>query len=78
MKKTTSTNRKSLKTITLKMRKDNRQAVDSKQQNSFRAVVKVPGTSANCGPGFDCLGLATTIYNYMDLTLLRANKIIIE
>ena len=28
--------------------------------------VRVPGTSANCGPGFDCLGLACSIYN--DLT----------
>ena len=42
------------------------------------AVVRVPGTSANCGPGFDCLGLATTIYNYLDLTLLRSNKIVVE
>ena len=42
------------------------------------ARVRVPGTSANCGPGFDCLGLATTIYNYMDLTLIRANKIVVE
>ena len=43
-----------------------------------RAVVRVPGTSANCGPGFDCLGLATTIYNYLDLTLLHANKVVVE
>ena len=43
-----------------------------------RAVVRVPGTSANCGPGFDCLGLATTIYNYLDLTLLRNGKVIVE
>ncbi len=43
-----------------------------------RAVVRVPGTSANCGPGFDCLGLATTIYNYLDLTLLHGNKIVVE
>ncbi|MBR3498874.1 MAG: homoserine kinase [Selenomonadaceae bacterium] len=43
-----------------------------------RAVVQVPGTSANCGPGFDCLGLATTIYNYLDLTLLHANKVVVE
>ena len=43
-----------------------------------RAVVRVPGTSANCGPGFDCLGLATTIYNYLDLTLLRSTKVIVE
>ena len=66
-------NRKSLKSITLQMRKEN-----PLMSNSFRAVVKVPGTSANCGAGFDCLGLATTIYNYLDLTLLRANKIIVE
>ena len=43
-----------------------------------RVRVRVPGTSANCGPGFDCLGLATTIYNYLDLTLLRSNKVIVE
>lgn len=43
-----------------------------------RAVVRVPGTSANCGPGFDCLGVAATIYNYLDLTLLRSNKIVVE
>lgn len=29
--------------------------------------IRVPGTSANCGPGFDTLGLACTLYN--DLTL---------
>ena len=43
-----------------------------------RVRVRVPGTSANCGPGFDCLGLATTIYNYLDLTLLRGSKVIVE
>jgi homoserine kinase len=26
-------------------------------------VIKVPATSANIGPGFDCLGLALSIYN---------------
>lgn len=26
--------------------------------------VKVPATSANLGPGFDCLGLALNLYNY--------------
>ena len=33
--------------------------------------IRVPGTSANCGPGFDCLGVACTIYNELELTLLR-------
>ena len=46
--------------------------------NNNRIVVRVPGTSANCGPGFDCLGVATTIYNYLDLTLLRSNKLVVE
>ena len=46
--------------------------------NRNRAVVRVPGTSANCGPGFDCLGVATTIYNYLDLTLIKSGKVIVE
>ena len=43
-----------------------------------RVIVRVPGTSANCGPGFDCLGLAATIYNDLDLTLLEESKLTIE
>ena len=31
--------------------------------------VRVPGTSANCGPGFDTLGIACTIYNDLELSL---------
>ena len=41
-------------------------------------TVKVPGTSANCGPGFDCLGLAVKIYNELELTLVEENKLVIE
>ena len=26
-------------------------------------TVQVPATSANCGPGFDCLGVALNLYN---------------
>ena len=29
----------------------------------MKVTVKVPATSANLGPGFDCLGLALPIYN---------------
>ena len=29
----------------------------------MKVSVKVPATSANMGPGFDCLGLALPIYN---------------
>lgn len=31
-----------------------------------KVKVRVPGTSANMGPGFDSLGLALTIYNYIE------------
>ncbi|MCR5758429.1 MAG: homoserine kinase [Selenomonas sp.] len=31
--------------------------------------VRVPGTSANCGPGFDSIGLACTVYNDLQLRL---------
>ncbi len=40
--------------------------------------VRVPGTSANCGPGFDCLGVACTIYNELELTLLREARLDIK
>lgn len=40
--------------------------------------VRVPGTSANCGPGFDCLGVACTIYNELELTLLEEERLDIE
>lgn len=31
--------------------------------------IRVPGTTANCGPGFDTVGIACTIYNDLELTL---------
>ncbi|MDR3591666.1 MAG: homoserine kinase [Negativicutes bacterium] len=36
---------------------------------SVTVKVRVPGTTANCGPGFDTVGIACNIYNYMTLTL---------
>lgn len=36
---------------------------------SVTVKVRVPGTTANCGPGFDSVGIACTIYNQMTLTL---------
>lgn len=33
-----------------------------------KLTVKVPGTSANIGPGFDCLGIALQIYNSFQFT----------
>ena len=40
--------------------------------------VRVPGTSANCGPGFDAIGVACTIYNDLELTLQKEAGLVIE
>ena len=32
--------------------------------------VQVPATTANIGPGFDCLGAALTLYNHFQFTAL--------
>lgn len=40
--------------------------------------VRVPGTTANCGPGFDSIGIACNIYNELELTLLKEDTVIIE
>lgn len=40
--------------------------------------IKVPGTTANCGPGFDAIGIACNIYNYLDLTLDNSAKTIVH
>lgn len=37
-----------------------------------KVTVQVPATSANCGPGFDCLGLACTLYNTFTYELVPA------
>lgn len=38
-------------------------------------IVKIPATTANLGPGFDCLGLALNLYNYVSLEKSKAFKI---
>lgn len=45
---------------------------------SNRVKVRVPGTTANCGPGFDAVGMACTIYNTLELTLSRTGGIQLE
>jgi homoserine kinase len=35
---------------------------------SSRAAVRVPASTSNLGPGFDCLGLAVQLYNTVTLT----------
>jgi homoserine kinase len=41
-------------------------------------TIRVPGTTANCGPGFDTVGMACTIYNYLTLEETGNNKIRVE
>ncbi len=43
-----------------------------------RAVVRVPATSANLGPGFDTLGLALSVYDEVTVTALADDRIEIE
>ena len=47
-----------------------RAAVGSRDGEVTSVTVKVPATSANLGPGFDCLGLAVDLWN--ELTVERA------
>ena len=41
----------------------------------MKVSVKVPATSANIGPGFDCLGMALPIYNVVTIDDLREKTI---
>lgn len=38
-----------------------------KQEEKYVVRVKVPATTANIGPGFDCLGIAIDIYNTIEV-----------
>ena len=41
-------------------------------------TVKVPATTANLGPGFDCLGAALKLYNEFEFTTLNVDGLIIQ
>ncbi len=45
---------------------------------SVSVKVRVPGTTANCGPGFDAVGIACTIYNELELVLSEEGRLVIE
>lgn len=45
---------------------------DENSQPRQSVTVKVPATSANCGPGFDCIGLAVDLWT--EVTVSRADK----
>lgn len=44
-----------------------------------QVMVKVPATSANLGPGFDCLGMALGLFNEFDFALIEQGlEIVVE
>jgi homoserine kinase len=45
---------------------------------SVTVKVRVPGTTANCGPGFDTVGIACTIYSELELILNEKGTLRIE
>lgn len=40
----------------------------------MKIQIKVPATSANLGPGFDCLGVALELYNEFKLEILKTKN----
>lgn len=50
-----------------------RMSIEEENSQPRRSVtVRVPATSANCGPGFDCIGLAVDLWT--EVTVSRADK----
>lgn len=43
-----------------------------------QVIITVPATSANLGPGFDCLGLALALYNHVTFTAVSTPTLTIE
>ncbi len=41
-------------------------------------VVEVPATTANCGPGFDCLGIALSLFNRLELRPSQADELNVQ
>ncbi|MDP4693386.1 MAG: hypothetical protein NWS00_02475, partial [Opitutales bacterium] len=38
-------------------------------------LVQVPASTSNCGPGFDTLSIALTLYNFVRLTVREDDQI---
>lgn len=43
-----------------------------------KICIQVPATSANCGPGYDSLGLACTLYNRFSFEILEKHELVLE
>lgn len=40
-----------------------------------RILVQIPASTSNCGPGFDTLGIALSLYNFVEITLSEDNAV---
>ena len=40
--------------------------------------VKAPATTANMGPGYDCLGLALDVWNTLEVEVLQSGDPVVE
>ena len=45
-----------------------------KRQQRTMVRVRVPATSANMGPGFDCIGIAVNIWNELKVEVVNDEK----
>src|SRR5665647_703742 len=46
--------------------------------NQTKVCVKVPASTANLGPGFDCLGMALDLYAWIEMDYAKETKIILH
>lgn len=53
-------------------------SAEAKPATSATVHVRVPATSANLGPGFDCLGLALSRYDEVEITLRSDDEVMVE
>lgn len=47
-------------------------------RDQYTIKVRIPATTANCGPGFDTIGMACTLYNEMELSLTERTGLVLE
>ncbi|GGD54689.1 homoserine kinase [Paenibacillus nasutitermitis] len=46
--------------------------------NNRRIIVKVPASTANLGPGFDTLGMALSLYSWIEMSVPRTGETVID
>uniref|UniRef100_A0A7S2UU71 Homoserine kinase n=1 Tax=Fibrocapsa japonica TaxID=94617 RepID=A0A7S2UU71_9STRA len=64
------------KRMSQRMQKFQSEVIDEVSQERNKVTVRVPATSANLGPGYDCLGMAVDMWS--EVTVERADKFSME